>query len=94
MKEMEKRLIWKRKVDHARVSCAQGSCWITWKGSKDVILQAGECLEVNKVRGLCVEFLGNGKGQVEETGRTEARLSLLRLPASADAMRSVTRACW
>ena len=91
---MEKRLIWKRKVGHARVSCVQGSCWITWKRSKDVILQAGECLEVNKVSGLCVEFLGNGQGHVEESSRTAARRSLFRLPASSARMGSITRACW
>jgi len=91
---MEKRLIWRRKVDHAKVSCVQGSCWVTWRGSDDILLQAGECLEVQKVRGLCVEFLGGGDGRLEETARRERWGSLFRLPASSARMGSITRACW
>ncbi len=91
---MEKKLIWRRKIKYAKVSCSRGSCWITWQGSGDMILQAGECLEVRKVRGLCVEFLRGGEGGLKTTERTEARGSLFRLPASAEAMRSSARACW
>jgi hypothetical protein len=91
---MEKKLIWRPKVRFAKVSCSRGSCWITWQGGRDIILQAGECLEVRNVRRLCVEFLRDGEGGLETTERTETRGSLFRLPASAEAMRSSARACW
>lgn len=91
---MEKRLIWRRKVKYAKVSCLRGSCWITWQGSTDIVLQAGQCMEVRNVRRLCVEFLRGGEGGLETSEWTEARGSLFRLPASAEAMRSSARACW
>ena len=91
---MEKRLIWKRKVRYLRVTCSHGSCWITWQGSRDIILQAGECLEVRNARRLCVEFLQQGDGYLEETDGAEMHQGYFRLPSSVLGMQSNTRACW
>lgn len=90
---MENRLIWRKRVGHVRVICSRGNCWITWKGSTDIILQAGQCLEVRNVKRLCVEFLQQGDGYLEEHDGADA-LSSLRLPSPSLGMQSSTRACW
>jgi hypothetical protein len=87
-------LITRRKVGCVRVTCSQGSCWITWRGGTDIVLQAGECLEVRNVRRFCVEFLQQGDGYLEESDRTEPRRGSFRLPSSVLGMQSNARACW
>jgi hypothetical protein len=91
---MDKRLVWRQKVGSLRVTCTRGSCWITWQGGTDIILRAGECLEVRNVRRLCVEFLQQGDGYLEESDGAEPRRGSFRLPSSALGMQSNTRACW
>jgi len=91
---MEKQMIWRKKVRFLRVICSRGSCWVTWQGSSDVILQAGQCLEVRNVRRLCVEFLQQGDGYLEESGGAGALRSSFRLPAPSMGLQSGTRACW
>jgi hypothetical protein len=91
---METRLIWRKKVGYLRVICSRGSCWVTWEGSTDIVLQAGQCLDVRKVRGLCVEFLQQGDGYVEENDGTAALRDSFPLPSSTLGMQSSTRACW
>jgi hypothetical protein len=91
---MEKRLIWRQNVGYLRVICSRGSCWITWQGSGDIILQAGECLEVCNVKRLCVQFLQQGDGYLDETNGEDAVRSSFHLPPSAVGVQSGNRACW
>jgi len=85
---MEKTVISRRKVRSLRVNVVSGVCWITWRGSRDIILSAGESFEVRGVEGFLLEFLKPGEVTLDEEGdgRTvksccPERISGLRVPS-------------
>lgn len=39
------------------VSCLSGVAWITWKGSGDVILEAGQRVRLGRARGVAAQAL-------------------------------------
>lgn len=72
---MGKGLLMKKAVRYLKVSCLSGACWITWQGSEDIILQAGESLEVRDVKRFCLEFLKEGEACLQEGGEKTRTVS-------------------
>jgi hypothetical protein len=48
------------------IACEKGILWLSWRGSKDVVLAAGEKLELRRARSLLVQAL---KGAAEVATR-------------------------
>ncbi len=61
-------MIARKRVDILRVTCVSGICWITWRGSRDIILSAGQSLEVRGVEDFLLEFLRPGEVTLDEGG--------------------------
>jgi hypothetical protein len=69
-------ILTRRRVHSLTARCLAGACWITWRGSGDVVLQSGESVTVRGVRGFCLEVLGRGEALVEEPAAGKAPLSI------------------
>ena len=39
------------------VACEKGTIWLSWRGSKDVILEAGQRLAIRRARALLIQAL-------------------------------------
>ncbi len=73
----------RKRVRSLSVACSEGACWITWQGSGDVVLRAGESIEVHEVRRFCLEVLGSGKVMVKEAAARGASASRLVIETPA-----------
>ena len=89
---MEKTVISRRKVRSLRVTVESGVCWITWRGSRDFILSAGESLDVRGVDHFLLEFVKPGQVTMDENGERGTvksccpeRISGLRVPSPRSA---------
>ncbi len=60
------RIVYRRRVRAMRVECLSGACWITWRGSGDVTLPAGQAMEVRGARDFCLEVMRGGEARIEE----------------------------
>jgi hypothetical protein len=79
-------LVFMRKVRSLRVTCTRGACWITWEGGPDVVLRAGETLEVRHVRRFCLEYLAGGEatlGGRDDFGPPRSRRAVQGIRESA-----------
>ncbi len=75
----------RKRVGRLRAVCLEGSCWITWQGSGDVVLEPGQSVEVRGRKRFCLEILGQGRALIEEGGRGRVRTLEIGTPAACAA---------
>ena len=65
------------------ITCSSGTLWITATGTGDIMLRAGESLDVGRCRDLCVQALADSELRMEPdhrpTQRKGTRLGLAAL---------------
>jgi hypothetical protein len=56
------------------VACVSGALWLTGRGTGDVLLRAGDELDVSLVKDLCVQSLGDSELKLESgPGKTNRK---------------------
>lgn len=63
---MANRIIFRKKVTSLMVTCVSGAAWITWRGSKDYVLEPGQSMEIRDARDVCLEILRGGDALLAE----------------------------